>query len=133
MRRSTFIAAGLFALSVYPLSAQEQNALSVASPIPDSARFLLIQSPILAKLTFRVDRFTGDTWQLVITPEGNFTWQQIKRISLPDDEKIFGRVNYQIFLSGMLAKITVLMNTNTGASWHITEDSAGGIFWNPLK
>ncbi len=116
-----------------PLLAQGENATSQSSSVPDSARFELIQSPLLAKLTFRLDRFTGDTWQFVSTKDKSYTWERIKRIAAQNDVKVPGKVNYQIFLSGIRAQVTVLMNTNTGTSWNIAEDPKEGVFWSPME
>lgn len=133
MKRALFLTGCLLVLWVSPSFAQEQNAVSLSSTVPDSARFEVVQSPLLAKLTFRLDRFTGETWQFVSTQNGGYTWQRIERIPLPNDTKMSGKVNYQMFLSGIRAQVTVLMNTNTGASWYIAEDPKKGIFWSPMK
>lgn len=131
MKRILLFAACLFAAASPPLWAQGENATSLSSTVPDSARFEVVQSPLLAKLTFRIDRFTGDTWQFVSTKDKSYEWERIKRIAVQNDTKVPGKVNYQIFLSGIRAQITVLMNTTTGASWYIAEDSKG-IFWSPM-
>lgn len=115
-----------------PLCAQEHPA-NLSSTVPDYARFEVVQSPLLAKLTIRLDRFTGDTWQFVEDKKGDYAWQRMQRINIPNDTKLPGKVNYQIFLSGIRAQITVLMNTNTGASWYIAVDSKEGEFWNPME
>jgi hypothetical protein len=80
-----------------------------------------------------LDRFTGDTWQFVEKAGGGYTWQRIQRIDVANDTKVNGKVNYQIFLSGMRAQVTVLINTNTGVSWVIVEDPKEGIFWKPVN
>ena len=115
-----------------PLSAQE-NAVSLSSTVPDSARYEVVQSPLLAKLTFRLDRFTGETWQFVTKKKGGYAWQRVERLELSNDSKVAGRVNYQMFLSGIRAQTTVLINTNTGASWYIAEDPKEGVFWSPME
>jgi hypothetical protein len=88
---------------------------------------------MLAKLTFRLDRYTGDTWLFVTTKDDGFAWERMVRISLPNDTKVPGKVNYQIFLSGIRAQISVLMNTNTGVSWYVAEDPKEGVFWSPMQ
>lgn len=111
----------------------QENAINLSSTVPDSARFEIVQSPILAKLAFRLDRFTGDTWQFVEKAKGGYAWQKIQRIALPTDARVANKVNYQIFLSGLRAQVTILVNTNTGASWYIAEDPSEGIFWSPME
>ena len=81
-----------------PSYAQE-NASSFSSAVPDYARYEVVQSPLLAKLTIRLDRFTGDTWQFVETTQGRFAWERMPRIPLPNDIRAPRKVNYQIFLS----------------------------------
>jgi hypothetical protein len=111
----------------------QENLTSSSSSISDSARFEVVQSPILAKLTIRLDRFTGDSWQFVTTEKGGFTWQPLSRGNEAGDVKVPNKVNYQIFLSGIRAQITVLMNVNTGATWYIATDPKEGEFWSPIQ
>ncbi len=132
MRRYLIFASCLLTFASSPLLAQGENTTSLSSTVPDSARFEVVQSPLLAKLTFRLDRFTGDTWQFVSTKDNSYAWERIKRIHVQNDAKVPGKVNYQIFLSGVRAQITVLMNTTTGASWYIAEDPKEGAFWSPM-
>jgi hypothetical protein len=131
MRKTALLFAVYLFVAASSVAAQE-TAVSLSSAVPDSARFQVVQSPLLAKLAFRLDRFTGDTWQFVSKQKGGFSWQRVERIELPNDIKSSGKVNYQIFLSGIRAQITVLINTNTGASWYIAEDPKEGIFWSPI-
>lgn len=116
-----------------PVSAEGDSANHQSTTVPDTARFQIVQSPLLAKLAFRLDRFTGETWQFVSTPDNSYAWQRIKRIPLPNDTRAPGSVNYQIFLSGIRAQVTVLMNTTTGASWYVAEDPKEGVFWSPME
>jgi len=132
MMRTLSILCCLLAFGSSPLLAASENATHQSTTVPDSARFEVVQSPLLAKLAFRLDRFTGETWQFVSTKDDSYTWQQIKRISVPNDTRALGKVNYQIFLSGIIAQVTILMNTTTGASWYIAEDPKEGAFWSPM-
>lgn len=116
-----------------PVWAEGDNAIHQSTTVPDSARFEIVQSPLLAKLAFRLDRFTGETWQFVSTKDNSYTWQRIERIPLQNDKRVIGKANYQIFLSGIRAQVTVLMNTTTGASWYIAEDTKEGVFWSPME
>ncbi|HWG87460.1 MAG TPA: hypothetical protein VN679_06725 [Candidatus Acidoferrales bacterium] len=132
MRRHIVLLVFFYVLTVaWPVMAQE-NTVSLSSAVPDSARFEVVQSPLLAKLAFRLDRFNGDTWQFVSKQKGGFAWQRVERIALPGDTRVPGKVNYQIFLSGLRAQVTVLVNTNTGVSWYISEDPKEGVFWSPM-
>ena len=132
MKRSLLFTSYLLIFASSPLLAEGGNATNLSSAVPDSSRFEVVQSPLLAKLTFRLDRFTGDTWQFVTTNDNSYAWERISRIPVPNDTKVPKKVNYQIFLSGIRAQITVLINTNTGASWYIAEDPKEGAFWSPM-
>jgi hypothetical protein len=114
-------------------SAVQERSASTPSVVPDPARYQVVQSLILAKLTFRLDRFTGATWQFAKKAGDGYTWQQIRRIDVINDTKLNSKVIYQIFLSAIRALVTVLINTNTGASWVITEDPKEGIVWSPTN
>lgn len=127
-----FLLSVLCAITTTSSYAQEHPA-SISSGVPDYARYQIVQSPLAAKLTIRLDRFMGDTWQLVKATNGSYAWRPMKRIDLPNDTRLPGAVNYQIFLSAIRAEMTVLMNTNTGASWYIDVDRNGGEFWSPVK
>lgn len=113
--------------------AQAENAPSSGSTVPSYGRFQVVQSPLLAALTMRLDRFTGDTWQLVESKKFGFEWQPIKRRAGTRDTTVPDKVNYQIFLSGLVAKATLLENINTGASWYIAKGKNGTISWEPIE
>jgi hypothetical protein len=133
MKLKGLIICCLFAFICSPVWAQSVSATHQSTTVSDTARFEIVQSPLLAKLAIRLDRFSGDTWQFVSTQDNSYAWQRIERISLPNDTKIPGKVNYQIFMSGIRAQVTVLMNTTTGASWYVAEDPKEGVFWSPMK
>ncbi|TAM27239.1 MAG: hypothetical protein EPN62_00175 [Candidimonas sp.] len=132
MKRST-IATLCFCLTPILAFAQQRTLSSLSTTVPNYAKYEIVQSPLLARLTIRLDRFTGETWQFVNTAKKSFAWQLMPRISMAHDEKIPGKVNYQIFVSGIRAQITILMNTNTGTSWYIVEDPKAGDFWTPMQ
>ena len=113
--------------------AQDANPSSLSTTIPSYARYEIVQSPLLAKLTIRLDRTTGRTWEFVTTGKGGFAWQLIPRVGASGQKIVLGKVNYQLFASGIMAKVTILMNTNTGESWYIAEDPKVGEFWAPMQ
>lgn len=123
----------LLAVFVTQSVTAQERTLHQSSTISEASRYEIVQSPLLAKLAFRLDRFTGDTWQFASTKSGDYAWQKIPRISISNDTRQAKKVNYQIFLSGIRAQQTILLNTNTGVSWYIAEDPKEGIFWNPMR
>jgi hypothetical protein len=97
------------------------------------ARFEIVQSAFSAKYTFRVDKFTGETWQLVLQQDSSATWQPIAKTVHPlSDTKSPGRANYQLFSSGIAVRYTFLINVNTGSTWQLMEDPTEGAFWSAL-
>ena len=122
-------------LSLVPVLAFAQDATrpSASTTVPSYGRYEIVQSPLVASLTIRLDRFTGSTWQFVTTKNGDFAWQLLPRVGADAQKLIQGRVNYQLFTSGIVVKVTILMNVNTGQSWYIAEDSKKGELWAPMQ
>lgn len=133
MKNFLIFTACMLAVASQSVCAQVVSATSLSSTVPESARYEVIQSPLLAKLTIRLDRLTGDTWLFVSTKDKSYAWERMRRISVQNDSKVPGKVNYQIFLSGIRAQITILLNNTTGASWYIAEDPKEGYFWSPIE
>ena len=135
MKRALLLTGCLLAILSAPLLAHGENVINQSSAVPDSARFEVVQPPSGVILAIRLDRFTGDTWLSVpnkkatqLNPAHWLVWFQFKRSPAPNDPMVPGKVNYQIF-SG---PITVLMNTNTGASWHLIYTHGNEIVWDPM-
>ncbi|HTR78201.1 MAG TPA: hypothetical protein VMH39_08830 [Gemmatimonadaceae bacterium] len=104
-----------------------------STALPEDARFEIIQSSIAAKLTLRLDRFSGEVDQMVSRPDSSIGWQAVPREVNPvRDQEIVGRANYQIFSSGITIRFTFLINSNTGATWQLYEDPNHGWFWLPI-
>lgn len=81
----------------------------------------------------RLDRHTGRTWQFVEKEGGGYAWQTVFWENADTAKSDSGKAGYQIFASGILAKQTVLINTDTGVSWYIAEDPESGLFWTLLE
>ena len=100
------------------------------SNAPDTSRFEIIQSELAAKITLKIDKYTGRVYQLVQGTKG-LSWPLIASEKHPDD-KILEKVNYQVFTSDLAVRMTYLINVNTGASWQLAADEEGN-FWKALK
>ena len=103
---------------------------------PDGARFAIIQAQTAAKWTFRLDRFTGQVAILVLDKDGNYVWQDNKMVDLPDLHAST-KPRFQVFLSGLSAKFSFLLDTDTGKTWTLLTltDNAGkeaGYAWKPF-
>lgn len=83
---------------------------------PSSARFEMVQSPLAAKWTFRLDRYSGRVWQLVRTNDNNNAWEEIPVLGLPKTPAT-ARPHFQIFTSGLAARHTFLIDNDTGKTW----------------
>ncbi len=119
---------GLFVSQAW---AQETNR-SQFSSVPNTSRFEIIQSELAAKITLKIDKYTGQVFQLVTGSKG-LSWQLIQAEKHPRDKATPNKVNYQVFTSGLAVRMTYLINVNSGASWQLSEDSEIGVFWNVLK
>lgn len=92
---------------------------SAHTAVAETARYEIVQSPLMAKWTFRLDRYTGIVYQLVKTRADRFAWEEMIIVDLPKSFKDF-KARYQIFASGILVKNTFLINLETGQTWVLT-------------
>jgi hypothetical protein len=112
------------ALVILALPACSSMALAQTYPSPPhqltspiaGARFEIVQSPLAARWTFRLDRYAGRVWQFVTTQDANSTWQEMVVIDLPKLQAQT-RPRYQIFTSGLAARHTFLIDSETGKTW----------------
>lgn len=103
----------------------EETAAQVSSPVPEGARYSVVQSQLAARWTFKLDKQTGDSFQLMENERHEPTWKLLPRQTHPGDKLLPGQVNYQIVISGLSATQIVLLNVNSGASWLLRETSNG--------
>jgi len=86
---------------------------------PPDARYDVIQSQLAAKWTFRLDRFTGRVWQLVKTQNDENTWEAMIVERLPAITNP-NKSRFLIFTSGLAARHTFLMDSQSGKTWIVT-------------
>lgn len=118
-------------------SAQLDATVHQTATQPTDGRFEVVQSPIAARWTFRLDRYTGQVDQMVESIFGSMTWQPMPVAGLPEivdaDEPRF-----VLFTSGLAARHTFLMDSRTGNTWMLatlsaTEDEPDGrVGWTPV-
>jgi hypothetical protein len=134
MRRLTLVVpvvAIVFASTARGQGTPVQQNEATTSPL--EARFEILQSSFVARMTLRLDRYTGTVDQLVARADSTIVWQPIPRRAHRDpDTRIAGRATYQIFTSGIAARYTFLINVTTGATWELVEDPDAGWFWTPI-
>ncbi len=131
MRRTLVQLACVIAITVGTAArAQLPEQEPVATAPPSAAIYELIQTSRAMKETYLLDRYTGDSWQLVQSTE-RYVWQRIPREAHVKNfipKNWLGPV-YQVSVSGLAAKGTYMVNVATGATWVLFEDPNSGIFW----
>lgn len=106
---------------------QHQERAEQTEPSP-SSRFRIIQSDLAARLTFRLDRYTGMVSQIVKDANGNNSWESMP-ISPAPIVKTPDHPRFQIFTSGIAARFTFLIDNDTGKTWQfvkVTSKAADG-------
>jgi hypothetical protein len=96
----------------YPSPSPQQTSTNLG------ARYEVIQSPLAAKWTFRLDRFSGRVWQLVKTKDDDSAWEEmpvyeLAKIASPS------RPKFQLFTSGLAARHTFLVDSDSGKTWSL--------------
>jgi len=108
--------------------AQDNNVtIHSSSSVSSQSRYEVIQSTLAAIWTFRLDRVCGQISQLVSTKNEGTAWQSMKIDGIPKCN-FDGKNRYQLFTSGLAARHTFLINTETGKSWVLrtyTDNQAG--------
>jgi hypothetical protein len=100
------------------LRAQEPSDIHQHTVAPTNARFEIVQSELAAKWTFRLDRFTGHVAQLTHNKDDEDMWEEMRVIGIPYIASPT-RARFQIFTSGLAARHTFLIDTDTGKTWVI--------------
>lgn len=133
-----FFVVVILSVTPYPVSSQGVSPHQATTPPPDT-RFEIVQSQLAAKWTFRLDRFTGQVSQLVKTLDERNAWEPMEVIDLPIVFKPL-KPRFQIFTSGLAARHTFLLDTESGRTWvivHQTRQGADGSqyevnLWEPF-
>ena len=132
MNLRTHIVALLVVASAAAHAQTEHSPASKSSEPPPGARYEVVQSPIAVRWTFRLDRFNGRVQQLVATKEGGMTWQPMA-IHSPPALGVGTKPRFQIFMSGVVARTTLLLDTDLGNTWVLVKTKDGGDEWEPLE
>ena len=104
-------------------SGQASSDVHQRTSSPPNARFEIVQSEIAAKWTFRLDRYTCHVSQLVKTKDDGNSWESMRVLALPLPGPQ-AHAHFQIFASGIAAKFTFLIDTDTGRSWTLATSKA---------
>lgn len=87
-----------------------------ATTTPPNARYEIVQSPRVARLTMRLDRWSGIVDMLVVDNVGRYAWESMPVVGLIAQTNATNP-RFQIFTSGRVARNTFLLDTVTGRSW----------------
>lgn len=110
--------------------AQTRDPVShTSSTVGGQARYEIVQSALAARWTFRLDRVCGNVSQVVLTKSETMTFENMLILGLPKCTSD-GKIRYQLFTSGIAARHTYLLNTDTGKAWQvqILKDKEGNDF-----
>ena len=129
-----------FALAVsvaFTLARSDASEVHQKTTLPEDARFEIVQSPLAAQWTFRLDRHTGHVFQLVKTQDDGKAWELMLVEDLPAIPDFSEEPRFAIFTSGLAARHTFLMDTVTGQSWVLTEVALDAVttinVWKPFQ
>jgi hypothetical protein len=124
----------LSAIAARPVLGQSSGtAAHQVSMVCGDSRYEVVQSPLVARLTLKLDKHAGVVYQLVRAADSSTTWDiMIRRNHPAGDTQISARVNYQLFLSGLAVRYAFLTNVNTGATWQLVETDDKSLVWSPV-
>jgi hypothetical protein len=102
----------------FTFAQSKDSNIHASSTVGSQSRYEVIQSTLAARWTFRLDKVCGNIGQLVSTNNDGITWESMRVIGLPKCSAD-GKNRYQLFLSGIAARHTYLLNTENGKTWQI--------------
>ncbi len=123
---------GLTAASIATFAQTKNTNIHTTTTLGTQSRFEIVQSTLAARWTFRVDKVCGYVHQLVTTANDGLTWESTTIHKLPKCNND-GKIRYQLFMSGISAKHTYLVNTELGMTWQLmTEKESNSTAWYPF-
>lgn len=104
------------------------------SATPTSGRYEIVESPLLARLAFKLDKFTGSIWQLVIDKKSELKWEPMAVHGLVRfKSETYTAPRYQIFMSGRAAMRTFLIDSLSGRTWIYTKFTDESVAWAQME
>ena len=109
----------LFALLFAGISAFAYDEESIGQKTnTEAGRYEIIIPDNMIRYTFRLDKFTGDIWQLVKS-DNRTTWQKVYREPSYFDSTDKDKINYQLIVPANAPRFIMLININNGTTWQI--------------
>lgn len=93
-------------------------------------RFVLVQSHLNIRDTFRLDRWTGATHLLTGSDDTALAWTPIKFLDRAPEADTAPR--YRLSLSRVASKGTYLVDTATGRTWVLLGTTADTMAWKAI-
>lgn len=88
----------------------------------DNGRYEIVQSEMMRRLIFMLDKYTGDVYQNVLSSNNERAWRKMNKAGVSFDSSPQTKINYQLFVGGISVKDIFLLNINTGETWYIYQD-----------
>lgn len=99
--------------------AQTDKNVGVATSV-EYGRWEIIQSPVKTSLLYKLDKYTGEVYQLDHNLFSSPSWVRMEK-SQEDDEnaRLSDGINYQLYLGGLDSSDCFLINIHTGKTWRL--------------
>ena len=104
------------------LSVSAIDRYSAVRTSVDNGRYEIVQSEVMRRLIFMIDKYTGDIYQNVLSTGDERVWRKLSKIGDSKDFSPKTQINYQLFVGGFNVQDIFLLNINTGETWYLFED-----------
>lgn len=139
-RSLSLVSVVLVAAAAFPALADvgDHTGIPQASATPPSGRYEIVRSSLFARLTFKLDKFTGRVWELVERKDEQLAWEPMEVASPSQVPQTSTVPRFQISLSGILARDSFLLDSLSGTVWIYTvatdpqTGENGRRFWTPM-
>lgn len=126
------LALAFFAQAFAQSSVNVETAVSTSTT---GGRYEFLQSTIVRKSSFLLDKYSGRIWQMVKDRNDNTTFESVYR-EQSSKEVASSKINFQLYMGGMMAKDCFLIDLNNGTVWQLLQDPSDGtvffgIIWEP--
>jgi hypothetical protein len=117
---------GMMALCLIAHAEDGVRQIATVATSVAPGRYEIVQSAIVARDTFRLDRYTGRVWQFVHdTDKDAMEWQEVL-VENPIKLTSQNTPRFQIVMFGIKAADTLLFDVISGRTWQYTNITAEG-------
>ena len=123
----------LMVLCLMPLTSFAAENQSAVKTSTDGGRYEIVQSEIVRSHFFKLDKYTGNVYQMVQKKDGSRTWKKMVVIGLGLDEIKENTINFQIFIGGIAASDCLMINIHSGNTYQLYKDKDDDtLFWGTI-